>query len=237
MSASKEKSASQSLSLKAMIGEFKQPIAYKPFIILMLISLLGMLSGGMTLVVYSVTILDDLGFSGNPYLPSLLINVMRTTLSLTNLWVIKNTRRRPMMILMSLVMAVSMALLGSNLTFQEQILASYPEQASWLKVTPLIWICTYFVGYTWGAGSLIWVLMGEMCPSKIRGLTSGVAVTMAYVGMTSSAYVTNFIIEAYGMGFTFLGYGAICALHAFFAFMYQPETKDKSEKEKDEFFT
>ena len=70
MSASKEKSASQLLTLSAMMLEFKQPIAYKTFIILMFTSLLGMLSGGMTLLVYSVTILDELGFSGKS-LPSI----------------------------------------------------------------------------------------------------------------------------------------------------------------------
>ena len=97
-------------------------------------------------------------------------------------------------------------------------------------------MCTYFFGYTLGVGSMIWVLIGEMRPAKICGLTSGVAVTMAYVGMTSSAYATNFVIEAYGMGVTFLGYAVICVLHSLFSFKYLPETKDMSEKEKHDIY-
>ena len=233
MYASKKNSASESLTLSAMMKEFKQPIAYKPFIVLMVVSLLGMLTGGMTLVVYSVTILNDLGFSGNPYLPSLVVNGLRVALFISNLWVIGNTKRRPTMIWTSLLMTVSMALLGANLVYQKQILASYPGQAGWLEFAPLVWICIYCVGYTWGAGSMIWVLMGEMCPVKIRGLTSGVAVTMAYAAVTISTYATNVVMKTYGLGITFLGYGIICALNGLYAYIYLPETKNKTEKEKD----
>ena len=140
------------------------------------------------------------------------------------------------MTLTSLLMAVSMALLGTNLIFHKQILAYYSNYTSWLQLAPLVWICTYCVGYVWGPGTLIWVLMGEMCPTKIRGLTSGLAVTMAYVATTISTYATNFVIVTFGMGKTSLGFAVICALNVLFAFAYLPETKDKSETEKDEYY-
>ena len=71
---------------------------------------------------------------------------------------------------------------------------------------------------------------------QIRGLTSGVAVTMSYLGMTISAYSTNFMMESIGMGMTFLSYGVVCAVLAIFAILFLPETKDKTEEEKEAMF-
>ena len=56
---------------------------------------------------------------------------------------------------------------------------------------------------------------------------------MAYLGMTVSAYSTNFLIAMFGMGWTFLGFGVVCAVLATFSALCQPETKDKTEEEKD----
>lgn len=59
---------------------------------------------------------------------------------------------------------------------------------------------------------------------------------MAYLGMTISALTMNFLIASIGMGFTFLSFAAANALLTVYVWACLPETRNKTEAEKDALF-
>jgi len=47
---------------------------------------------------------------------------------------------------------------------------NYPMNQKILNLVPLIFLATYSVSYSWGVGSVTWILLSEMIPSKLIGL-------------------------------------------------------------------
>ena len=48
-----------------------------------------------------------------------------------------------------------------------------PTYLLWLETLPVVEIVAYMLAFGLGVGTVPWLLLGELCPAKVKGLASG----------------------------------------------------------------
>lgn len=118
--------------------------------------------------------------------------------------------------------------------------------AAYFKNTD-IWLLTFVLGYiasfALSLGPVVWVLLSEIFPNKIRGKAMAIAVGAQWisnfaVSQTFPMMMDNpYLIENFNGGFPFWFYGAMCGLTILFVWKFVPETKGKKLEEMEELWT
>lgn len=80
-------------------------------------------------------------------------------------------------------------------------------------------------------GPVMWVLISEIFPNRVRGLATSIAVLSLWVANFILSYTFPIIKEAFSIAATFWIYAAVCILGVIFIKMYIPETKNKTLEE------
>jgi MFS transporter, SP family, xylose:H+ symportor len=146
------------------------------------------------------------------------INVVFTVVAILT---VDKWGRKPLLISGSIGMTVGMIAI-SLLAFNNII-----------GVSTLVFIIIYTASFMMSWGPICWVLISEIFPNKIRGQAIAVAVAAQWAAnfFISSTYPP--MIE-FSSGGTYLFYGVMSLLSAFFVWKMVPETKGKTLEEIEE---
>jgi SP family xylose:H+ symportor-like MFS transporter len=104
-----------------------------------------------------------------------------------------------------------------------------------------LWLLSFVLGYiacfALSVGPVVWVILAEIFPTKIRGRAMGIAticlwaantvVTQTYPMMAEN----EFLIRVFRNGFPYFVYGTMCIVLIVFMWRFVPETKGKSLEE------
>jgi len=82
--------------------------------------------------------------------------------------------------------------------------------------------------YSFSLAPIVWVLLSEIFPNRIRGAAMSIAVFSLWVGCFTLSYSFPTLNRSLGSAWTFWLYGLICAAGFVFVFLVLPETKGKS---------
>jgi sugar porter (SP) family MFS transporter len=85
-------------------------------------------------------------------------------------------------------------------------------------------------------GLVVWVVLGEMFPLRVRGAAMGLATFWMWIGNASVGFSFPSLMEAFGIKGTFLVFGIINVASCFFVNRYLPETGDRSLEQLEEDF-
>jgi len=85
--------------------------------------------------------------------------------------------------------------------------------------------------YSFSLAPIVWVLLSEMFPNRIRGAAMSIAVFTLWMGSFSLSYTFPILNEGIGTSWTFWIYGIICLTGFFVIKKYVVETKGKSLEE------
>ncbi len=99
---------------------------------------------------------------------------------------------------------------------------------AWLTV---VFLGVYIVFYQATWGPVVWVLMPELFPSKVRGAATGFTTLVLSATNLIVSLVFPLMLSAMGIAWVFTIFSVICLLSFFFAFYMVPETKGKSLEE------
>lgn len=81
------------------------------------------------------------------------------------------------MVVSSIGMGVSMSCLALNLFLleaeREQDEGEIRDQSAVLSGAPLVEIVAYMLSNGVGVGTVPWLLLGELCPARVKGVASG----------------------------------------------------------------
>jgi SP family arabinose:H+ symporter-like MFS transporter len=94
----------------------------------------------------------------------------------------------------------------------------------------IIFILTYIASFAIGYGPVIWVLLSEIYPTKIRGRAMSVATLFLWAGTAIIGQVVPWMLEKLSPAGTFLLF-ALCCFPVPFVLRFLPETKGKSLEE------
>ena len=103
-----------------------------------------------------------------------------------------------------------------------------PGHVGW--IAPLSILLLLFLG-NGGYGTLIWVVMAELLPPRVRAQANAIVICFGFIlGFIMSKTFVDLIgiLQASG---TFWLYGAVCVLGTIFTAIFVPETRGKTIEE------
>ncbi|WP_129782921.1 sugar porter family MFS transporter [Promicromonospora panici] len=174
---------------------------------------------------YSTTLWQAVGFDeSQAFLVSTITSVTNVAVTFIAIALIDKVGRRPLLLIGSAGMTVSLGLMAIAFTQATGSGANISLSGPW-GVIALICANAFvvFFGASWGP--LVWVLLGEMFPNRIRAAALGVAAAMQWVANFAITMTFPPMLAAFGASVPYLMYAIFAALSFFFVFTKVRETK------------
>ncbi|MBO3083396.1 sugar porter family MFS transporter [Cellulomonas fengjieae] len=174
---------------------------------------------------YSTTLWQAVGFEeSQSFMVSTITSVTNVLVTFIAIALIDKVGRRPLLLTGSAGMAVTLGIMAVAFTQSSGTGEDLRLDGSWGVIALVAAnLFVVFFGATWGP--LVWVLLGEMFPNRIRAAALGVA--------AAAQWIANFLItisfppmlEAFGASIPYLMYAIFAALSFFFTLWKVPETR------------
>ncbi|HEV2478988.1 MAG TPA: D-xylose transporter XylE [Puia sp.] len=214
--------------IKSTLHEKNAPwLSYGFFLIFIgiLLSVFQQFVGINVVLYYASNIFRNMGSStDSSLLQTIIVGVVNLLFTVVAILTVDRFGRKPLMIIGSIGMGISMFALG---------LAFYFNQ---LGIAALIFMLTYTAAFAMSWGPVCWVLLAEIFPNSIRGALS-IAVAAQWianwvVSLTFPIMNDNqWLTAKFNHGFSYWIYGVMGILSALFVWKLVPETKGKTLEE------
>lgn len=207
--------------VKGKINELLKPGLRLALIVGVGLSVFGQFTGVNIVVYYGPTILEDAGFKLDGALQfQVAIGIINLIFTIIALWQIDRWGRRPLLIWGMSAVFISLIIIAFQFTLGG-------TSGIWI----VIMLCIYMAALALSINAVIWVLIGEIFPNRIRGRAMSIA-TFANWGINFlTAFIFPWYVAKIGMGAGFFTFAGMCLLATIFFYKYVPETKGKSLEE------
>jgi MFS transporter, SP family, xylose:H+ symportor len=226
--AGQDKAAAILSDIKSTLHEKNAPwMSYGFFLIFIgiLLSVFQQFVGINVVLYYASNIFRNMGSStDSSLLQTIIVGVVNLLFTVVAIVTVDKFGRKPLMIIGSIGMAVSMFALG---------FAFYFNQAG---IAALIFMLVYTAAFAMSWGPVCWVLLAEIFPNSIRGALS-IAVAAQWIAnwMVSLTFPimndNEWLTAKFNHGFSYWIYGVMGLLSALFIWKLVPETKGKTLEE------
>lgn len=152
------------------------------------------------------------------------VNLLFTVLAIMT---VDKFGRKPLMIIGALGMAIAMFALGGAF-FSKSV-----------GMFALICMLVYVASFAMSWGPVVWVLLSEIFPNKIRGRALAVAVAAQWISNYLVSWTfpmmdkNSYLLEKFNHGFAYWIYGVMSVLAMFLVWKFVPETKGKTLEEME----
>jgi len=183
----------------------------------MTLALFQAITGINIVMYYAPTIFTSAGIgTGTALSHSVIIGLVMLIFTLGSMFLVDRLGRRPIMLLASAGMGLSLVLLG-------RMFEGTSGDGGWL----LLWILTYVSSFSIGMGGIYWVVVSEIFPTRVRGAAASLSVIFLWGGnyLVSQFFPAMLVALA---GHVFYVFALMCLLCFVFIFAFVPETKGKS---------
>jgi MFS transporter, SP family, sugar:H+ symporter len=180
-----------------------------------------------TIIYYAPTTLTNVGF-GNAaaIIANTGIGVINVSMTLVAIRYIDRVGRKPLLLGGAIGMLSSLAILGiTSLSLPE------PSGIGLVGIITLACLALFIASFAVSWGPIVWVMLGEIFPLKIRGAAMGLATVLLWGANFVVSLTFPVLLEALGIGWLFLGYAFIGVAAFFFVWLWVTETKGRSLEE------
>lgn len=205
---------------KATLAEFFTRRYIKVILLAFFIAMFNQLSGINAILYYAPEVMKEAGASSdNALLMSVAVGVMNLIATMAALTVIDKIGRRSLMIVGSIGYLVSMGFLTAVMFLYE---GRFDSTSSMLILVGLL---VFIAAHAFGQGSVIWVFISEIFPTRVRGMGQSLGSLTHWVFAAITTYAFPPVIGAFGGGWAFSIF-FICMLgQLFWVLTKMPETK------------
>ncbi|CAG4945301.1 unnamed protein product [Parnassius apollo] len=180
------------------------------------------MSGIYPVLFYAENIFKTFSISLNPPGAAIILGFCLVSSTYFSTMLLKTIRRRVLLILSFLFMAVSSGILGIYYHLKASHLSS---DNTWV---PLFTLCTFVSLYAAGVGPIPWLMLREIFPSNVTrratAITAGFHWFLAF-GVTK---LYQNLVDLVRPGWTFWHFAVNCIIGAIFVYFFVPETKAKT---------
>ncbi len=141
------------------------------------------------------------------------------------MWLIDHVGRRPLLLVGTAGMMVTLGML--SLTFH---LSLQSGALAWLAVGSMM---AYVAFFAIGLGPIFWLLISEIYPLKIRSSAEGFCAAFNWGSNLVVALTFLTLVNGIGPSSTFGLYGIFAAAAWAFSYFYIPETKGRTLEENE----
>ncbi|AKP54043.1 sugar porter family MFS transporter [Cyclobacterium amurskyense] len=207
----------------------KNPVILKPVLLGMAIAILGQFMGVNAVLYYGPSIFEQAGLSGGDALYyQVMVGVVNVLTTILALFIIDQVGRKKL---------VYFGVSGMILSL---LLISFYFYGSEIYNLPSIFILILFLAYIFftaiSISAVIFVLLSEMYPTKIRGLAMSIAGFSLWIGTYLVGQLTPWFLENLGPSGTFLFFTMMCFPYLYILWKKIPETAGKSLEEIEEYW-
>ncbi|XVE54273.1 hypothetical protein DITRI_Ditri03aG0067500 [Diplodiscus trichospermus] len=186
-------------------------------------------SGNDAVIYYSPEIFKDAGIHDRKQQVgvTIIMGIAKTCFAFISALFLDHFGRRPLLLLGSTGMAISLFGLALGSKFLEQ---SYDKPA-WAIALCIVAVCANVSFFSIGLGPITWVYSSEIFPMRLRAQGSSLAISVNRVvsGVVSMTFLS--ISNKITFGGMFFALAGIMAIAAVFFYLFLPETKGKSLEE------
>lgn len=177
-------------------------------------------SGINTIIYYAPTIFSMAGFheATTAILATMGVGVVFVVMTVVALPLIDTLGRRPLLFIG--VSAMTVSLIALSWAFQGD------NQTDLLKWVALSSMLVFIAGFAISLGPIMWLMISEIFPLKVRGLGSSIATCVNWASnwMVTITFLT--LVQFLGASGTFLIYFIIGIVTLLFIYNWVPETKE-----------
>ncbi|KAK5644846.1 hypothetical protein RI129_006146 [Pyrocoelia pectoralis] len=215
---------------KIVINNWKcvfEPYSLKPLVITTIFNLLQTLSGVYVVVFYASDLIGEMGIGNleiSEMFAAILTAVVRLAFSIVACLLLHRINRRSLALLSGLSTAVTALTLGICLHFQ---INSY-----FMPICLLVYVAANTIGLLILPG----VMIGELFPARVRGITGGLSYTLLNIFMFGVAKLYPWIkgtLKIYGL---FCLFGVSALLLCVLVYFTLPETRNKTLGDVEDYF-
>lgn len=222
------------IEIKNSISKFKGRIAdlLRPGLRLALLvgiglSVFGQFTGVNIIIYYGPTILENAGFKIDGALQfQVAIGLINLIFTILALWKIDRWGRRPLLVYGMFSVFISLIIIAFQFTFDSS-----------QGILIIVMLCIYMASLALSINAVIWVLIGEIFPNRIRGSAMSIVTFTNWGANFLTAFTFPWYIDKIGMGGGFFTFAGMCLLATIFFNKYVPETKGKTLEEIENFWT
>ena len=176
------------------------------------------ITGINTIIYYSPAILRMSGYPSAKaaILAAAIIGVANVLITMVSMALVDRLGRRFLLLLSTAGMAVALALIG---------VAFYQKAGS---IVVFYEVIAYVVSFGIGLGPVMWLLISEIYPTKIRGKAMSLATLSVWGSNWVVAATFLSLLHAAGPAKTFWIYACLCVAAFIFCYVFVPETKGRT---------
>ena len=190
------------------------------------LAVLSQVSGINAIIYYGPKILEEGGLQlGEALGGQVIIGIVNVLFTFLALWKIDDLGRKPLLTYGIIGIMISLVVIG--------LLFYFEVNNTYLLMT---FILTFIACFAFSFGPVVWVLLSEIFPLKIRGAAMSIATMAVWVGTTFVGQMTPWFLENLKPSGTFWFF-AICMIPALYlAIKVLPETKGKTLEEIENYW-
>ena len=190
------------------------------------LSFLTQVSGINAIIYYGPKILQEAGLPIADALGGqVVIGLVNVLFTLIAIWKIDRLGRKPLLIAGVIGILSSLIIIGSLFYFK-----------STNTYLLLIFILLFIACFAFSYGPVVWVLLAEIFPAKIRGKAMSLATFSLWIGTALVGQLTPVFLEKLGSAGTFWLFAIMTAPALWLAIKILPETKGKSLEEIERYW-
>jgi sugar porter (SP) family MFS transporter len=205
------------LVVKGKLGELFKGRMFKLLLIGITLAVLQQVTGINVIMYYAPSIFKSAGFgTGSALLQTAIMGLVNLTFAVTAMFFVDRLGRKPLMIIGSTGMGLSLLLLA--ITFITNHFQGY---------FVLFCIMGFLAFFGFSVGPVVWVLISEIFPNSLRSH----AVAVSFFFLWAADFLVSFTFPyllSHLKGYSFLIYSFLCFLCLLFSIKYITETKGKS---------
>ncbi len=208
------------------VAELFRPGLRKAMLLGVALAILQQITGINVFMYYAPEIFKQLG-SGvdSALLQTVVIGIFNLTFTAVAIRTVDRWGRKPLLLYGSAGMGISLLGLGAA--------AYFGTTAGWV----LIFVLGYIACFAMSVGPVVWVVISEIFPTKVRGRAMSIATLLLWTAnfLISQTFPMidedPWLVTHFNHGFPFFLYAAFCAIMVFVVRLSVPETKGKSLEE------
>jgi SP family sugar:H+ symporter-like MFS transporter len=179
---------------------------------------------------YSTTLWRAVGFQErDSFTISVLTSVTNILVTFVAIFLVDRVGRKPILLVGSVGMAVSLGVMSVAFS-QADVVNGAPSLPGGWGLVALIAANVFVVSFGASWGPIVWVLLGEIFPTRIRARALGIG--------AAAQWIANFLVTisfpplaSFSLVFTYGMYAVFAALSFFFVWKVVPETNGMSLEE------
>jgi SP family arabinose:H+ symporter-like MFS transporter len=205
-------------------GSFRElfrPAFRRPLLLAVVLAVFQQITGINAILYYAPRIFEGAGFERMSAIgQSAVVGLVNMLFTVVAILLADRAGRRPLLLVATAGMGVSLVLLGAAFRFP------------FLPASALLFVILLYIAFFASAmGPLVWVVMAEIFPIKVRGAAMGLATLALWLADFAVTLTFPVISDRFHPSSAFWLYAAMCALDLVFMWRFLPETKGRTLEE------